>query len=82
MTPRAYHGAASYFMTSSEWRMMEDLWAAVDRTPAGRVGEPEEVGAATAFLCMPASSYVTGQVLAVDGGFSVHGFVPPQVSKL
>ena len=42
--------------------------AVVSATPAGRVGEPEEVGTATAFLCMPASSYVTGQVLAVDGG--------------
>ena len=49
----------------------------VDATPAGRVGEPEEVGAATAFLCMPAASYVTGQILAVDGGFSVNGWKPP-----
>ena len=48
-----------------------------DATPAGRVGEPEEVGAATAFLCMPAASYVTGQILAVDGGFSVNGWKPP-----
>ena len=48
-----------------------------DATPAGRVGEPEEVGAATAFLCMPAASYVTGQILAVDGGFSVNGWRPP-----
>ena len=56
--------------------------AVVSATPAGRVGEPEEVGAATAFLCMPASSYVTGQVLAVDGGFSVNGWKPPKLSKL
>jgi Tropinone reductase 1 len=44
------------------------------RTPLGRVGEPAEVAAAAAFLCMPAASYITGQCLAIDGGFSVYGF--------
>ena len=44
------------------------------RTPMGRVGEPAEVAAAAAFLCMPAASYITGQCLAVDGGFSIYGF--------
>jgi len=52
----------------------EYLKDVLDRTPLGRVGEPEEVAATVAFLCMPASSYITGQCLAVDGGFSVYGF--------
>jgi len=44
------------------------------RTPAGRIGEPEEVAAAVAFLCLPAASYVTGECIAVDGGFLRYGF--------
>ena len=48
--------------------------AVLERTPMGRIGEPEEVASAVAFLCMPASSYITGQCLAVDGGFTVNGF--------
>ncbi|OWP64383.1 tropinone reductase [Hymenobacter amundsenii] len=46
----------------------------IGRTPMGRVGEPEEVAAAAAFLCLPAAAYITGQTLAVDGGFTVNGF--------
>jgi 3-oxoacyl-[acyl-carrier protein] reductase len=40
-------------------------------TPMGRPGTPEEVAAAIAFLCSPAASYITGQMLVVDGGNSV-----------
>lgn len=46
----------------------------ISRTPMKRTGRPEEVAAATAFLCMPASSYITGQTISVDGGFTISGF--------
>ncbi|WP_158880499.1 SDR family oxidoreductase [Rhodanobacter sp. L36] len=46
----------------------------LDRTPLRRIGEPEDVAAAIAFLCLPAANYITGQVLAVDGGFLHYGF--------
>ena len=48
--------------------------AVLDRTPMGRVGEVEECARVIAFLCLPAAGYVTGQCLAIDGGFSIYGF--------
>jgi len=44
------------------------------RTPMKRIAQAEEVATTAVFFCLPAASYVTGQCLAVDGGFTVNGF--------
>ncbi|GAA4323480.1 SDR family oxidoreductase [Actinomadura luteofluorescens] len=55
--------ALDVVMTSDELRTEMER-----RTPLRRVGEPEDVAAAVLYLASPASAYVTGSVLRVDGG--------------
>jgi 2-deoxy-D-gluconate 3-dehydrogenase len=45
----------------------------VDRTPAGRWGDPKDLEGIAVFLASPASDFVTGAVIPVDGGFSAFG---------
>lgn len=52
----------------------EFLNEVISRTPMKRVGESKEVAAAVAFLAMEKAAYITGQNIAVDGGFTINGF--------
>jgi 2-deoxy-D-gluconate 3-dehydrogenase len=47
--------------------------AVLSRTPAGRWGEPADMAGAAVFFASPASDFVTGTTLAVDGGYSARG---------
>ncbi len=58
-------------MTSGGLR--DPVWGPVwkEMTPMRRAGTPEDIGAAALYLCSSASAYVTGEVLVVDGGYTI-----------
>src|SRR5436309_1322990 len=65
--------APGYFATEMTAEIPEDmLTKIVQSSPLARIGEQHELNAAIVFLASPASSYITGSTLAVDGGMSGH----------
>ena len=56
-------------------------WSSVSmgaQTPAGRSGTPDEVAALALFLASEQASYITGQMMVVDGGNSIQEFKGPR----
>ena len=53
----------------------QESWTAptLARTPLGRLGEPQDIANAVLFLSSPAAGWITGQTIAVDGGYTVSG---------
>jgi 3-oxoacyl-[acyl-carrier protein] reductase len=67
MTDRQTH-LAEVKAAADGLSVAEHLARAAASIPAGRIGNPEEIGAVIAFLCSAPASYLTGQSLLVDGG--------------
>ncbi|MES2054985.1 MAG: 2-dehydro-3-deoxy-D-gluconate 5-dehydrogenase KduD [Pseudomonadota bacterium] len=64
--------APGYIATNNTTALRADVdrnKAILDRIPAGRWGDPEDLGGAAVFLASRAAGYVTGHILAVDGGW-------------
>jgi 2-dehydro-3-deoxy-D-gluconate 5-dehydrogenase len=64
--------APGYFRTENTAALQKDETRnrqILERIPAGRWGEPDDLAGAAVFLASPASDYVTGTILAVDGGW-------------
>lgn len=67
--------APGFFATETNASLVanQDIAAMLKRrTSLGRWGDPKEIAGAVVFLASPAASYITGQVIAVDGGFLAH----------
>ena len=60
-------------MTEGTFAQEEWMAPTMARTPLGRPGEPEDIANAILFLSSPGAAWITGQTLAVDGGYTVAG---------
>ncbi len=62
-------------LTNSDGSLTQRGQQIIDQTPMGRYGKPEDLISTTLYLCDDASSFVTGVVIPIDGGFSAYSGV-------
>jgi 3-oxoacyl-[acyl-carrier protein] reductase len=60
-------------MTAGTFEQADWIEPTLARTPLGRLGDPGDIANAILFLTSPAASWITGQTLYVDGGYTVSG---------
>jgi NAD(P)-dependent dehydrogenase (short-subunit alcohol dehydrogenase family) len=53
------------------WENPQTLKATNERTPLGRIGEPDEIAGAAVFLASRAGAFMTGQAIVIDGGATI-----------
>ncbi|WP_242084587.1 SDR family oxidoreductase [Aestuariivivens sediminis] len=62
-------------LTNTDGSLTQRGQQIIDQTPMGRYGEPEDLISSTLFLCDDASSFITGVVIPIDGGFAAYSGV-------
>ncbi|KAM3390360.1 hypothetical protein ACQJBY_012140 [Aegilops geniculata] len=67
------NGIAPGFVTTDMLKDMDTEYVKEEhsKTPLGRSGKPVEIASAVSFLCMPAASFITGQIICIDGGRTI-----------
>lgn len=66
-------GIIRTYFSRALWEEPEVHDKAIEGYPLGRIGEPEEVAGAAVFLASPASTFITGQTITIDGGATIYG---------
>jgi NAD(P)-dependent dehydrogenase (short-subunit alcohol dehydrogenase family) len=65
-------GAVKTPINANVWQDAKGLEDLVEKIPMGRIGEPDEIGHAIAFLCSDLAGYITGVTIPIDGGMLLY----------